>query len=110
MRAIVDEPVRDRDHGLAFHQAHQLLLDGGFHFAVQGRGRFVEHQDGRVLEDHARERDALALPAGELDAALADVRVVAGAVVPVAQADDEVVRVRPARRRDDLRVARVGRP
>ena len=48
-------------------------------------GGLVEHQDRRVLQDHARERDALALSAGELHAALADVRVVAGVASPVAQ-------------------------
>ena len=34
---------------------------------------------GAFLQDHARDRDALALAAGELDAALADLRVVAAA-------------------------------
>ena len=42
------------------------------------RGRLVEHQDRRVLQDHPGQRDALALAAGELDAALAEVGVVAG--------------------------------
>jgi hypothetical protein len=40
------------------------------------RGRLVQHQDRRVLQDHPRDRDALALAARELDAALADVGVV----------------------------------
>ena len=64
--------------------------------------RLVEHEDRRVLQDHARERDALPLAARELHAALADVGVVAGAAVPVAQAHDELVRLRLARGRDDL--------
>ena len=41
------------------------------------RGRLVEHQDRRVLEHHARDRDALLLAARELEAALADQRLVA---------------------------------
>ena len=97
------QPVRDRDHRLAFHQAEQLLLDRELDLAVERRGGLVEHQDRRVLQHHARDRDALALPARELDAALADVRVVARAAVPVLQPDDELVRVRLARRGLDLR-------
>jgi hypothetical protein len=58
--------VRDRDHGLAFHQAEQLLLDRELDLAVERRGRFVEHQDRRVLQHDARDRDALALPAASL--------------------------------------------
>ena len=42
---------------------------------IERRGRLVEDQDRRILEDHAGERDALALPARQLDAALADMRV-----------------------------------
>ena len=72
---------------------------------------FVEHQDRRVLQHHARDRDALALPARELDAALAHVRLVAGAALPVLQVEDELVRLRLARRGLDLRRAwRPGRP
>src|SRR5207248_869744 len=96
------EPVRDGDHGLALHELEELLLNRDLHLAVERRGRFIEHQDRRILEDHARERDALALPAGELHAALADMRRIAGAAAPVAQADDEFVRLRLLRRRLDL--------
>ena len=71
------EPVRDRDHGLARHQGAEALLDRGLDLAVECGGGFVQHQDRRVLEDHARDRDALALAAGELDAALAHLGVVA---------------------------------
>src|SRR5215813_6891668 len=102
--------VRDRDHGLAFHQAEELLLDRELDLAVERRGGLVEHEDRRVLEDDARERDALALPARELHAALADVRGIAGASVPVAQTQDELVRLRLGRRRDDLRVGRARAP
>src|SRR5262245_54456258 len=55
-----------------------------------------------------RDRDALALAARELDAALAHVRFVARALFPVAQLGDELVRVGLARRGLDLRVARFG--
>ena len=44
---------------------------------VDGRHRVVEHDDACARDERARERDALALAAGEVDAALADQRVVA---------------------------------
>ena len=44
---------------------------------VDGGERIVEHDDARAGDERARERDALALAAGEVDAALADQRVVA---------------------------------
>src|SRR5205085_12261146 len=71
------ETMRDGDHGLAGDQRAEALLDRGLDLGVKRRSRLVEHQDRRILEDHARDRDALALPAGELDAALADLRLVA---------------------------------
>ena len=53
---------------------------------VDVRGRLVEHEDARVGDQRAGERDELALAGGELGAALADLGVVA-----VLQRDDEVV-------------------
>ena len=41
------------------------------------RGRLVEDQDRGILQDHPGDGDALALAAGELDAALADLGVIA---------------------------------
>jgi hypothetical protein len=41
---------------------------------VEGRGGLVEDQDGGVLEEGARDRDPLALTAGQARAALADAR------------------------------------
>src|SRR5215475_3490332 len=71
------QSMRDRDHGLAGHQGAEALLDCSLDLAVErGRG-LKEHQDRRVFEDHTRDRNALTLPAGELHAALADLRLVA---------------------------------
>ena len=42
-------------------------LDMHLVFSVHGRGRFVKDQDRRVFKDHARNRDALFLAAGEPD-------------------------------------------
>ena len=100
MRAMVDRRCAIAITVLPSIRLEQLLLDRELDLAVERRGGLVEHQDRRVLQDHARDRDALALAARELDAALADVRLVAGAAVPVPQADDELVRLRLARRRD----------
>ena len=87
------EPVRDGDHGLALHQRRERLLDRRLDLRVERRGRLVEDQDRRVLEDHAGDGDALALAAGELDAALADMGVVAAPAAMVLELQDEVVRV-----------------
>ena len=49
---------------------------------VEGARRLVEQKDGRVLQNGAREREALALAAGKPQASVADHRVVA---VPAAR-------------------------
>ena len=46
-------------------------------FRIERGGRFVEQDDRRVLDQRARDGDALALAAGQLHAVLADRRVVA---------------------------------
>ena len=68
----------------------ELLLDRRLDFRIERRGRLVEDQDRRVLQQHAGDRDALALAARELDAALADMRVEALAPVLVGQPGDEL--------------------
>ena len=83
-------------------QVPQAVLDQRLALAVEARGRLVEDQDRRVGEDRARDRDALALAAGELDAALADHRVVA-----LLELRDELVAVRDAADALDLRARRV---
>ena len=55
----------------------RLCLDRRLDLAVERRGRLVQHQDRRVLEDDAGDGDALTLAARQLDAALADLGVVA---------------------------------
>jgi hypothetical protein len=102
------EAVGDGDHGLAFHQPVQAGLDGGFDLGVERAGGFVEQQDGRVLEHHARDGDALALAARQLHAAFADVGRIAGAALGVAQRADEIVRFGALGSGADRLVARVG--
>ena len=71
------QPVRDDERRAALAQAPQAVLDHRLALAVEARRGLVEDEDARVGEDGPRDRDALALAAGELDAALADHRVVA---------------------------------
>ena len=76
-----------------------LLLD----LHVDRRRGVVEHEDRRVDQQRAGDRDALALAARERVAALADDRVVA-----LGQLPDEVVGAGRGRGRDDLVERRVG--
>ena len=87
------EPVRDHERGAADADAVELGLDRLLGRGVERGGRLVEDQDRRILQQRARDRDALLLAAGELEPALADLGLVA-----VGQRHDEVVDVRGARR------------
>ena len=71
------EPVGNDDGRAARHQPFQRLLDEQFGFGIHRGGGLVQDQDRAVFQDRARDRKALLLPAGELDAALADQRIVA---------------------------------
>src|SRR5688572_19683715 len=65
------EAVRDHKSRAALHQISETLLDSSFRFRVEARRGFIENQDPRIGQDRARDRNALALAAGELHAALA---------------------------------------
>src|ERR1017187_7114628 len=71
------KPVRDDDYGAVLHQVGQRLLYQHFALRVQVAGGFVQDQDGRVLEQGARDGEALALSAGEFGAAIANHGLVA---------------------------------
>src|SRR5258708_29334014 len=66
------EAMRDDDDGAMLHQILQSGLDQTLGFGIQVRGRFVENKYRRVLQQSARDGEALALAAGEFLAALAD--------------------------------------
>src|SRR5881398_2066004 len=70
---------------------------------VDRRERLVEHQDGRVAQERARDRDALTLTAREPHPALAD-----DGVVALRQPQDELLRVRRAGGGLELVGARIG--
>ena len=76
-RRIVLKPMRDRDRRASLLEPCQGRLDEPLADGVERRGRLVEDEDARVLEQHARDRHPLLLAAGQLVAALADHGVVA---------------------------------
>ena len=109
-RAVLDDPAVDEhgravgqregrqalrgdQHGAARERRPQAADERALRMGVDGRERVVEHEHAGVRNQRAGERHALALAAGEVDAALADQRVVA-----VRQLVDEVSRRRPPRR------------
>ena len=61
----------------SLQQVGQRRLDELLALGVEVAGGLVEDEDLRVGEDRAGDAEALPLPAGELEAALADERVVA---------------------------------
>ncbi len=71
------QAVRDGDRGAARADGVDGLLHGLLGLGVQGAGRLVKDEDGRVAQDRAGDGQALLLPAGEPVAALPHHRVVA---------------------------------
>src|ERR1700733_8017147 len=65
------QPVGYDDRGAALAERAQRLLDRLLGLRIERRGRFVEQDDRRVLEEGAGDGDALALAAGKLRAVLA---------------------------------------
>src|SRR5437879_7888989 len=62
--------------GASALESLQRLLDGGLVLSVYTGERFIEHEDGRVLQQCASDRQALTLTAGQADTPLADDRLV----------------------------------
>ena len=94
----------DQDRA-ALGDLFHVLLDDALALVVERARRLVEDQDARIGDERAGNGDALALAARQGRAALADDRVVA-----FAELEDEIVRARQARRRDDAfhRHGRIG--
>ena len=84
------------------HEPVQGLLDGRLRLGVHGRGAVVQDQEPRVDEERPGYGDALALPAGEPDAPLAD-----DGVVAVGEPPDKPVGLGRLGRGHDLFVGRV---
>ena len=96
------EPVRDDQRGAVLRYPLERVLDLLLGVAVERRGRLVEQQDRRPLEDGPRDGDALLLAAGELQAALADL-----GLVTLRRHADEIVDLGEPRRFLDLGIARL---
>mmetsp|Transcript_2387 Transcript_2387/g.6020 ORF Transcript_2387/g.6020 Transcript_2387/m.6020 type:complete len:301 (-) Transcript_2387:1246-2148(-) len=91
------QAVRDDQHGAPRHQPRQRALHRGLRHAVQRGGGLIQNDDRAVLEQRARNGDALALAARQQSAALAH-----NGVVAVRQLRDKLVRVGRLRGRLDL--------
>jgi hypothetical protein len=85
------EAVRDDERRPVAHRLPQPLADQRLRRGVDRRGRVVEDEDAGIYQERACNREPLALPAGERDAALAD-----DGVVALRQVLDEPVRLRGA--------------
>ena len=71
------QALRRDEHRAPFEGGAEPLHEPPLGERVDRRERIVEDDDARAGDERARERDALALAAGEVDAPLADQRVVA---------------------------------
>ncbi len=92
----------DGEHGLAFHQAVEALLDRGLDLRVQRACGLVEDQDRRVLQQDTGNGNALALSAGQLDATFPHMGVIAPVALQILQIGDETMGFRFLRCGDDL--------
>src|SRR5207237_6634522 len=70
------EAVSNDERRATTPQRLQPVLNQRFALAVEARSRFIENQNFRLSQNRSRDGDALPLPAGKLDPALADDRVV----------------------------------
>ena len=95
------QAVGDDDRGALGHELRERAAEHGLVHRIEMRGRLVQDQNRRVLEDGAGDGDALALAAGEPRAAFADARL-----QPLRQGGHEVVQCRAA---DRLRQRGLGR-
>ena len=94
------EAVGNDDDGHAAAQFVDTLLDDAFRLAVERAGGFVEDQQLRLLEQLAGDERALALAAGEADAAIAH-----AGMETLGQGFDEFEQVRAAGRPSGSNVA-----
>src|SRR5579883_1985135 len=62
--------MRNCDHGAPTHQGPERLLDGLFGFRIESGRCFIQQKQRRILQECTSNRDALALPARELDASV----------------------------------------
>src|SRR5439155_11192459 len=90
----------DDDDGAPAHDVAHIRLDDLFALIIERARRLVEYQDARLRRERTRNRNALALAAGEVGATLLDLGIIAER-----QLGDEFISTCKARDRDDLRAA-----
>ena len=96
------QAVGDHQRRAAGHQPRQSLLDQVLALGVQRAGGLVQQQDRRIGEQGAGDGQALALTAGQAEAGVAQMGLLA-----LRQALDELVGMRRARRRFHVGLAGV---
>lgn len=64
--------MRDNQCGLPLPRPVNCFVDEGRRFGVDGRGCFIEDQNGGVVDDGTGRANPLTLPAGERAASLAE--------------------------------------
>src|SRR5262249_5633670 len=99
------QAVGDHDGRAALAKVLDGALNLALGFGIERGGRLVEQDEWSILEQRARDCDALALAAGELQSVLPDGRVIAAR-----KGHDEVVRVSGLGGGDDLIFARARAP
>ena len=95
------QPVRDYQSRATLKQLLHRFFDEPLTLAVETRCRFVENYNRGVLEKYARDRETLALTAGELHSSLANKRIEA-----LYKAIDELGRMRRGRGAPDVFLTR----
>src|SRR5450759_4474262 len=99
------ETVGNHERGATLHQSVERLLDEFFGLGIHAGSRVVQDEDARVHQQGAGYRNALALTAGERNAALAYLCLVA-----FGELDDEIVRLGRLRGSVDLIIGGLGAP
>ena len=97
------EPVGDNDRGPSVRQAAERRLDRGFVLGIGVCGGLVQHEHGRILQNRARNGDALGFAAGEVAVGRSD-----DGVVSLGERKDPLVNLRGLRGFDHLVVRRIG--
>ncbi len=92
----------DHQDGPALHQHLQSLLHLMLRFGIQGRGCFIQQQDGGILQQCPGNGNSLTLPSGQPGASLAG-----QSPVSLRQTFDEIMNVRRLCRRNNLLLRRI---
>ena len=120
MRALLDDPaavddddavgvtqggetVRDRDGGAPLGEGIERALDLLLGFGIEGGGRLIEDQNARIVDQGARNGNALALTARKREAAIPDTGIIA-----LGERNDKVMRACRASGRNDLILGGIG--